>query len=115
MNHKDLEVWKKGMDLVVGVYDWTKSFPNEEKYGLTAQMRRASVSIPSNIAEGSARAGDRELHQYVNIAIGSISELETQYLIAIRLKMATENEQLAKLLMDVKKLLIGYRNYIRNK
>lgn len=115
MDHKELDVWKKGMDLVEEIYIWTKSLPDEEKFGLTAQMRRAAVSIPSNIAEGSARKGDKELNQFLNIAIGSISELETQYLIAIRLGMAIENKKLEHLLIDVKKLLLGYRNYILKK
>jgi four helix bundle protein len=115
MDHKELDVWKKGMDLVAEVYTWTKSFPSEEKYGLISQMRRAAVSIPSNIAEGSARRGDKELLYFVNIAIGSISELETQFILAIRLEMAEENEQLHALLIDEKKLLLGYRNYISKK
>lgn len=115
MNHKDLDVWKKSMDLVVEVYDWTTLFPDEEKYGLISQMRRAAVSIPSNIAEGSARKGDKELLQFINIALGSVAELETQYLIVLRLKFSEPNAILNDLLIDVKQLLLGYRNYVRRK
>ncbi|MFH4964285.1 four helix bundle protein [Gaetbulibacter sp. M235] len=115
MDHKDLDVWKKGMDLVEAIYAFTKGFPDEERYGLTSQMRRASISIPSNIAEGSARKGDKELIQFINIAIGSVSELETQYLIAVRLTFANKNENLEHLLSEVKKLLLGYRNYLKRK
>ncbi|MGG5487529.1 MULTISPECIES: four helix bundle protein [Flavobacteriaceae] len=115
MNHKDLDVWKKSMDLVVEVYDWTTLFPDEEKYGLISQMRRAAVSIPSNIAEGSARKGDKELLQFINIALGSVAELETQYLIVLRLKFSEPNTILNDLLIDVKQLLLGYRNYVRRK
>ena len=115
MDHKDLEVWKKAMDLVEDIYTFTQSFPVEERYGLSSQMKRASISIPSNIAEGSARKGDKELIQFLNIAIGSVSELETQYLIAIRLTFADTNDNLENLLIDVKKLLLGYRNYVKNK
>lgn len=79
MDHKDLDVWKKSMDLVESIYKITQIFPDSEKFGLTTQMRRAVVSIPSNIAEGSARKGDKELIQFLHIAIGSLSELETQY------------------------------------
>jgi four helix bundle protein len=77
MDHKDLDVWKRSMDLVVKVYQITKLFPDTEKYGLTSQMRRAAVSIPSNIAEGAARKGDKEFIQFLYISIGSLSELET--------------------------------------
>ncbi|MCB0798807.1 MAG: four helix bundle protein [Chitinophagales bacterium] len=115
MNHKDLDVWKKGMDLVVEVYNWTGLFPDGEKFGLTSQMRRAAVSIPSNIAEGSARKGDKELIQFINIALGSVSELETQYLIAERLKLAPSHQLLCDLIINEKKLLIGYRNYVSRK
>ena len=115
MDHKDLDVWKKSMDLVEEVYNWTKLFPDVEKYGLISQMRRAAISIPSNIAEGSARKGDKELIYFVNIAIGSVSELETQYIIALRLGFADANNTLNDLLINVKKLLLGYRNYVRRK
>jgi four helix bundle protein len=78
MDHKDLDVWKKSMNLVVLIYDITSKFPSDERFGLTSQMRRAAVSIPSNIAEGAARKGDKEFIQFLMIALGSLSELETQ-------------------------------------
>jgi four helix bundle protein len=112
MDHKDLEVWKKSMDLVVRLYQITKLFPDSEKYGLTSQMRRAAVSIPSNIAEGSARKGNKELLQFLYIAIGSLSELETQYMIAVRLEFVTKEDAFEQQLIEVKKLLIGFKNYI---
>ena len=85
MDHKDLDVWKKGMELVERVYSMSRAFPDSERFGLTSQIRRAAVSIPSNISEGAARKSDKELLQFLSIAIGSLAELETQYLIAIRL------------------------------
>ena len=115
MNHKDLEVWKKSMDLVESIYDFTSSFPSEERYGLISQMRRAAVSIPSNIAEGSARKGDKELVQFLMIALGSLSELETQYLLSVRLKFKSNNKVLEQHMIEVKKLLLGFRNYILSK
>lgn len=83
--HYKLEAWKSAMALVSGVYQITRSFPKEEIYGLTAQMRRAAVSIPSNIAEGAARTGHKEFAQFLSIAKGSLSELETQLLISAEL------------------------------
>ena len=83
--HKDLKVWKKSLDLVENVYVSTKSFPKEEVYGLTSQIRRAAISIPSNIAEGAARNSKKEFVQFLYVALGSISELETQHIIAERL------------------------------
>lgn len=115
MNHKDLEVWKKSMDLVESIYKLTQQFPESEKFGLTSQMRRSAVSVPSNIAEGSARKGDKELLQFLYIAIGSMAELETQYLIAMRLGFVTDESTVEKQLIEVKKLLLGFRNYIFSK
>ncbi len=80
--HKDLDVWKKSILLVTLIYDVTKGFPNEEMYGLTNQIRRSAVSVPSNIAEGSARQGDKEFAHFLYISLGSLSELETQLIIA---------------------------------
>jgi len=115
MNHKDLDVWKKSMDLVELIYSVTSQFPSDERFGLVSQMRRAAVSIPSNIAEGAARKGDKELIQFLMIAIGSLSELETQYLISVRLNFVDKNEELEKILLENKKLLLGFRNYIAKK
>ena len=115
MNHKDLDVWKKSMDLVEVIYKLTQQFPDSEKFGLSSQMRRAAVSIPSNIAEGSARKGDKELIQFLHIALGSVAELETQYLIAIRLHFTVNDEAIENVLNEVKKLLLGFRNYIDGK
>jgi four helix bundle protein len=112
MDHKELDVWKKSMDLVASIYKLTQRFPDVEKYGLTSQMRRAAVSIPSNIAEGAARKGNKELLQFLYIAIGSLSELETQYLIAIRLAFVEKEDGLEKDMIEVKKLLLGFKNYI---
>ena len=80
--YKDLLVWQKGIDLVKRIYQTTQSFPAEEKFGLVSQMRRAAVSIPSNIAEGQARHTTREFIQFISYAEGSVAELETQLIIA---------------------------------
>jgi four helix bundle protein len=79
--HKDLEVWKKGIDLVGSVYKITKDFPKGEMYGLTSQLRRAAVSFPSNIAGGAARRSKNEFIQFLHIALGSLAEIETQLII----------------------------------
>lgn len=115
MDHKDLDVWKKSIDLVELIYSLTLSFPETERFGLTSQMRRAAVSISSNIAEGSARKGNKELLQFINIAHGSLAELETQYIIAQRLTYIEPNNKVEELMNDQKRLLLGYRNYIKKK
>ncbi|WP_395051226.1 four helix bundle protein [Flavobacterium sp.] len=112
MNHKNLYVWIKSMDLVETIYKLTQTFPDAEKFGLTSQMRRAAVSIPSNIAEGSARKGDKELIHFLHIALGSLSELDTQYLIAVRLAFIEKEDAVQEQMIDVKKLLLGFRNYL---
>jgi four helix bundle protein len=83
--YKDLEVWKKAVDLAVEVYEITRRFPDSEKFGLSIQMRRAAVSVPSNIAEGHARGTSKEFQRFLNIALGSLFELETQALLSARL------------------------------
>lgn len=115
MDHKDLDVWKKSIDLVELIYSLTLSFPETERFGLTSQMRIAAVSISSNIAEGSARKGNKELLQFINIALGSLAELETQYIIAQRLTYIEPNNKVEELMNDQKRLLLGYRNYIKKK
>jgi four helix bundle protein len=112
MDHKDLEVWKKSMDLVETIHKLTQTFPDSEKFGLTSQMRRSAVSIPSNIAEGSARKGDKELIHFLPITLGSLSELDTQYTIAVRINYTSKEENIENQINDVKKLLLGFRNYL---
>jgi len=80
--HHELKAWQDAMELVKEIYRVTRDFPKEEIYGLVSQMRRAAISIPSNIGEGAARGGDREFIQFLIIARGSLSELETQLLIS---------------------------------
>lgn len=96
--HHKLEVWQDGILLVEHVYQLTASFPGDERFGLTAQIRRAAISVPSNIAEGAARRSRREYVQFLSVARGSLSELETQTIIARRLKYAAENAELDELI-----------------
>ncbi len=112
-NHKDLEVWKKSMDLVSNIYKITESFPNKELYGLTNQIRRAAVSIPSNIAEGAARNSKKEFIQFLYIALGSLSELETQIIIANRLKYLNNLDTLLEDLKFSQKLINGLIYYLK--
>jgi len=103
--HKDLEVWKKSLDFVESVYRLTEQFPKTEMYGLTNQMRRAVVSISSNIAEGAARSTKKEFIQFLYIALGSLSEVETQLIIAQRLRYISNYDE--DLILQIKRMLIG--------
>ena len=91
--YRDLDIWKKGIRLVKDVYKLTEKFPKQEMYGLVSQMRRAAVSIPSNIAEGFRRYHNKEYKQFLYISSGSCAELETQITIAKELKYIQENEE----------------------
>jgi four helix bundle protein len=106
--HEKLEAWREGMQLVKIVYSATRSFPKEEIFGLTAQMRRSAISIPCNIAEGSARSGRRELAHFLNIAKGSLSELETQSLIAADLGFLDAQHEVSPLIERVARLVTGF-------
>ena len=99
ITHKDLLVWQRAMLLAEAIYTVTKSFPKEERFGLVAQMRRAAVSVPSNIAEGAARRTQAEYVNFLHIARGSLAELETQALLAERLgllRFAALGEEFAR-------------------
>jgi four helix bundle protein len=85
-SYRDLVAWQKAMKFVTQIYEVTQQFPPEERYGLTNQLRRASVSVPSNIAEGQARFSQKEFHHFLSQARGSLVEIETQLLIAKNLK-----------------------------
>ena len=91
-DYKDLKVWKKGIEIVDEVYKATEIFPKDELYGLTSQMRRAAVSIPSNIAEGFARHYNKEYKQFLYISLSSCAEVETQLIISSRRKYITNKK-----------------------
>ena len=105
--HENLQAWRESMALVRSIYATTRAFPKEELFGLTSQMRRAAVSIPSNIAEGAARSSRREFAQFLNMAKGSLSELETQLLISADLGFMTRNHEVFQLTDYVARLLTG--------
>ncbi len=114
-NYRDLVVWQKAMDLVEMVYTATKLFPKEELYGLTSQIRRAAVSIPSNIAEGQGRKSSGDFARFLAIAYGSLREVETQILIAERLGYMgkQESQNLIALASEVGRLLNGLSNSLQ--
>ena len=89
-SYKDLLIWQKGIDLVVEVYKAVKTFPREELFALSDQIRRSSVSVPSNIAEGQARQHTAEFRQFLHVSLGSLAELDTQTIIANKLGYLSE-------------------------
>ncbi len=111
--HYRLEAWKFSMELVQNVYELTQGFPKEEIFGLTAQLRRAAVSIPSNIAEGAARVGRKEFAQFLNVARGSLSELETQLLIAAGLGYVKGDHPIFAAVDRVSRLITGLHKNVR--
>ncbi len=110
---KDLIAWQKSYKLVLEIYKLTSVFPKSEAYGLSQQMRRAAVSIPSNIAEGYGRKHKTEYNQFLSIAYGSLLELETQFLLATDLKYIGGNTNVKKLLKEVGSMLYRMLNPIR--
>ena len=111
-SYRDLIAWRKAMELVTEIYRLTKTFPAEERYGLTNQLRRAAVSVPSNIAEGQARYSMREFHHFLCTARGSLAEIETQIDIAANLGYAnqTESANLFKATSELGRILNGLLN-----
>ena len=107
--HKDLDVWNYSIDLVTELYQITAKIPKEETYGLSSQMRRAAVSIPSNIAEGAARNHKNEFRQFLYISLSSAAELETQLIISERLSYISknQNENLIDKLNTISRMLQG--------
>jgi four helix bundle protein len=91
-SYRDLLVWRKAMDLAVGAYSLAKLMPKEEQYRLTAQLLRAAVSVPANIAEGRARTGKREFLNFLSIASGSLAETETLLMLAVRTELLPKND-----------------------
>jgi four helix bundle protein len=98
-SYKDLLIWQKGIKIVLQVYKLTKDFPKDEIYALTSQLKRASVSIPSNIAEGFGRQSDKSFNHFLNISRGSLNEVETQLIIAKELGFITDDDLLNNLFL----------------
>jgi four helix bundle protein len=110
-HYKDLIVWQKAMLLAKNIYQLTAGFPSDERFGLVSQMRRAAISVPSNIAEGQARHGTREFLQFLSHASGSLAELETQLLLSVDMKYCVKNEAegAASLIGELQKMIAGLR------
>ena len=115
--HKNLEAWKQSMDLVLKIYEATEQFPSQEVYGITNQVRRAAVSIPSNIAEGAARQTKKEFRNFLHVAQGSLSELDTQIEIASRLGYLDVEcrKSLDKKMEPIDKMITGLIRHVSKK
>ncbi len=116
-SYKDLKVWNKAMDLVEEIYKVSLIFPKEEQYGLTSQIRRSAISIPSNIAEGCERGSTKDFIRYINIAYASLAELETQVYLAERIKFINQlsTDALHDLINEIGKMLNGLRSSLNKK
>ncbi|WP_294325480.1 four helix bundle protein [uncultured Chryseobacterium sp.] len=114
-NFKDLLVWQKSIDFVTEVYRTTEAFPKNEFYGLMSQIRRAAVSIPSNIAEGNSRRSKPDYLQFLKISRGSCAEVETQLIISKNLKFLNEEDylKLNQEIIEITKMLNGLINYLQ--
>ena len=112
-SHKDLTVWQKSIDFVTEIYKISDEFPRQEAFGLQGQMRRAAISIPSNISEGASRASSKEFIQFLHIALGSASELETQLIIAQKIGYMSCVDSLLTEINTIKKMLLGLVIYLK--
>tara|TARA_B110000211_G_scaffold160830_1_gene181913 strand:+ start:119 stop:475 length:357 start_codon:yes stop_codon:yes gene_type:complete len=115
MTHKDLDVYKLSLDLVEDIYKLTKSFPASENFGLTSQLRRAAVSLPSNIAEGVSRGSTKDFIRFLNIASGSLAEIETQLVIAERIGYIIFNDELKSKITAIRKMLYRLKQSLHKK
>jgi four helix bundle protein len=116
-NFKELKVWRKAVDFAVKIYFVTKSFPNEEKFGLISQMRRAGVSIPSNIAEGCAKTSGKSFVNSLEISLGESFELETQMIIYERVGIldSVTAKEMENDLIEVQRMIVGLKTSIEAK
>jgi four helix bundle protein len=116
-SYRDLDVWKKSVLLVTEIYKTTANFPKEEIYGLTSQIKRSAVSVPSNIAEGRGKRSTRDFIRFLNISYGSLCELETQLIIANNLALlkTTDLETLLNASSEIARMLNGLINSLEDK
>jgi four helix bundle protein len=115
MTHKNLQLYQLSLDLVVNVYKLTESFPRNEEFGLISQIRRASVSIPSNISEGASRGSTKDFIRFLNMTSGSLSEVETQLEIAERLKYIEIQDDLKNQILTIRKMLYRLKESLKKK
>ncbi len=111
MYYQDLDAWKEAIKLVKKIYEITNKFPQDEKFGIVSQVRRASISIPSNIAEGAARFSDKESLRFMEIALGSIAEVETQLIIAKELGFVNNIYDELESLKKVNAMTLGLKKF----
>lgn len=111
-NFKKLKIWEEGMQIVDDTYDLVKNFPSLEKFNLTSQLLRCSVSIPSNIAEGSSKSTDRHFNKYIETSLGSSFEWETQLIVAFHRKYISEEQfsDLSNKIQQLQKMISGFQN-----
>jgi four helix bundle protein len=115
MNHKTLDAWNHSIQLAEYVYEITTTFPKEEIFGITSQIRRSAISIPSNIAEGVARNSNKEKLHFTQISLGSLAELETQLIIAFKIGYLKTFEPLDSYILNTRRLIYGLQKYIRTR
>lgn len=111
-NFKNLKVWQKSVDLAVKIYQVTSDFPVSEKFGITSQMRRASVSIPSNITEGTAKSSSKSFANSLEISLGESFELETQMIIAERVSLISSDitQEMASDISEIQRMIVGFKS-----
>ncbi len=112
---KDLQIWQMSMNLAENIYKLSRGFPKSEVYGLTSQLRRSVVSIPSNIAEGFSRRSTKEFVQFLHVALGSCSECETQLILANRVGMLESEEEIVRDLISIKKMIYALIASLKNR
>lgn len=110
---KELEIWKKAMDLTEKVYRLSSGFPGDERFGLISQIRRCAVSVPSNIAEEAGRNTNGEFNQFLGIALGSLSELETQMLLSIRVGFIQEEAQVFEEIETLRRMIFSFQKSMK--
>jgi len=113
--HKDLEIYQLALKLVRNIYHTTKSFPDPEKYGLTSQIRKAAISVPSNISEGAARSSTKEFINFLYYSLGSLAEMETQLIIAADLGYLSEPSDILETVEKLRRKFLNFIKYQKSK
>jgi len=114
-NYRELKIWHKAIDLSVDIYELVADYPNDEKFGLVSQLRRASVSVPSNIAEGSSRGSEKDFARFLTMSLGSLFEIETQLIISQRVNYIKndELEEFKTKIIDLIRMIMAFKKHIK--